>query len=71
MKKWGARETSKMLTAEKRNNTIELPQEIKDAVLRGYDVYITKTVKDGVPSAKITFHAVRVAGTGKLDAEKA
>ena len=65
-----ARETNRMLTQEKRNNTIELPQEIKDAVLRGYDVYITKTVKEGVPSAKITFHAVRVAGVGKLDAEK-
>lgn len=47
-------------------NAIALPQEIKDAVLAGYDVYITKSVKDGVASAKITFHRVKVAGVEPL-----
>lgn len=46
---------------------IHLPQEIKDAVMDGYDVYITKSVRDGVVSAKITFHKVRVAGTERLE----
>jgi len=45
---------------------IHLPQEIKDAVLEGYDVYITKSVKDGIASAKITFHRVKVAGMEPL-----
>ena len=45
---------------------IHLPEEIKRAVLDGYDVYITKSVRDGVISAKVTFHKVRTAGTEKL-----
>jgi hypothetical protein len=49
---------------------IELPQEIKDAVLQGYDVYITRSVRDGVVSAKISFHKVRVVGSERLNTEK-
>jgi len=49
---------------------IHLPEEIKNAVLNGYDVYITKSVRDGVVSAKITFHKVKVAGTERLDTTK-
>lgn len=49
---------------------IHLPEEIKNAVLNGYDVYITKSVRDGVVSAKITFHKVKVAGTERLDTGK-
>ena len=45
---------------------IHLPQEIKDALLNGYDVHITKSMRDGVLSAKITFHKVRLAGTDRL-----
>ena len=48
------------------NKEIHLPDEIKEAVLNGYDVYITKSVRDGVVSAKITFHKVKVAGTEPL-----
>lgn len=47
-------------------NRIELPKEIRDAVLAGYDVYITKSFRDGVVSAKIAFHKVKVAGVDKL-----
>jgi hypothetical protein len=43
-----------------------LPQEIKDAVLQGYDVYITREVKEGIVSAKITFHKVHVAGRERI-----
>lgn len=49
------------------NKEIHLPQEIKDALLNGYDVHITKSMRDGVLSAKITFHKVKVAGTDRLD----
>lgn len=49
---------------------IQLPQEIKDAILQGYDVYITRQVRDGVIAAKITFHKVRVAGTQPLEQQK-
>ena len=45
---------------------IHLPEEIKRAVLDGYDVYITKSVRDGVISAKVTFHRVKTAGAEKL-----
>ena len=48
------------------DNTIHLPEEIKKAVLDGYDVHITKVVRDGEISAKVTFHKVRTAGTEKL-----
>lgn len=58
-----------MLTKENKG-MIELPQEIKDAILQGYDVYITRQVRDGVVSAKITFHKVRVAGTQMLAEQK-
>ena len=58
---------SKTLTMDDKKS-IELPQEIKDAVLQGYDVYITKSVRDGVVSAKITFHKVKVVGTERLNA---
>ena len=49
---------------------IHLPEEIKKAVMDGYDVYITKSVRDGVISAKVTFHKVRTAGTEKLGTVK-
>lgn len=52
------------------NGVIHLPEEIKKAVLDGYDVYITKSVKEGVCYAKITFHKVKVAGSDKLNTEK-
>ena len=51
-----------MLTKENKD-TIQLPQEIKDAILRGYDIYITRQVKNGVVSAKITFHKICSAVT--------
>lgn len=63
---FGRKERSKTLTMEN-NKEIHLPQEIKDALLNGYDVHITKSMRDGVLSAKITFHKVRVAGTDRLD----
>ena len=62
---FGQKGRSKTLTMESKE--IHLPQEIKDAVMDGYDVYITKSVRDGVVSAKITFHKVRVAGTERLE----
>ena len=49
---------------------IHLPEEIKKAVLDGFDVYITKTVSNGVISAKVTFHKVKTAGAEKLGAIK-
>lgn len=58
-----------MLTKENKG-MIQLPQEIKDAILQGYDVYITRQVREGVVSAKITFHKVRVAGTQPLETQK-
>lgn len=58
-----------MLTKENKG-MIQLPQEIKDAILQGYDVYITRQVREGVVSAKITFHKVRVAGTQTLETQK-
>ena len=63
---FGRKERSKTSTMEN-NKEIHLPQEIKDALLNGYDVHITKSMRDGVLSAKITFHKVRVAGTDRLD----
>lgn len=63
---FGRKERSKTLTMEN-NKEIHLPQEIKDALLNGYDVHITKSMRDGVLSAKITFHKVKVAGTDRLD----
>ena len=44
------------------DNTIHLPEEIKKAVLEGYDVHITKVVRDGEISAKVTFHKVGQPG---------
>lgn len=55
-----AKEQSRIMT--KGNDTISLPKEIIDALLQDYDVYIKKEVKDGVISAKVTFHKVRFAG---------
>ena len=69
MKKSEAKETNRTWTMDD-SKTIALPQEIKDAVLNGYDVYITKSVRDGVVSAKITFHKVRVAGMERLSVQK-
>lgn len=68
--KWGVKETSRTSTAGSNGSMIELPQEIKDAVLQGYDVYITRSVRDGVVSAKISFHKVRVVGSERLNTEK-
>ena len=65
----GQKERSKTLTAGN-NGEIHLPEEIKKAILDGYDVYITRSMRDGVLSAKITFHKVRLAGTERLDSEK-
>jgi hypothetical protein len=58
-----------MLTVENKDQIV-LPQEIKDAILQGYDVYITKECKEGVISAKITFHKVKVAGRERLGMQK-
>ena len=54
-------------------NTIHLPEEIKKAVLSGYDIYITKAVRDGEIYAKVTFHRVKTAGKerlGKVEEQK-
>ena len=64
-----ARGKKRMLTAESKDQIV-LPQEIKDAILQGYDVYITKECKEGVISAKITFHKVKVAGRERLGTKK-
>ena len=69
MMKLGVKGTNRTLTAESKSGTIVLPQEIKDAILQGYDVYITKSVREGVVSAKITFHRVKVAGVQRLGGE--
>lgn len=69
MMKLGVKGTNRTLTAESKSGTIVLPQEIKDAILQGYDVYITKSVREGVVSAKITFHRVKVAGMQRLGDE--
>ena len=60
-----ARGKKRMLTVENKDQIV-LPQEIKDAVLQGYDVYITREVKEGIVSAKITFHKVHVAGRERI-----
>lgn len=62
-RKWGAKGMNRTST---KGNEICLPQEIKDAVLQGYDVYITREVKEGIVSAKITFHKVHVAGRERI-----
>lgn len=67
---FGQKGRSKTLTMESNPTEIHLPEEIKNAVLNGYDVYITKSVRDGVVSAKITFHKVKVAGTERLEEAK-
>ena len=68
MNKWGAKETSK--TSTKADETmIELPQEIKDALMQGYDVYIKQDRRDGQVFAKITFHKVRLMGKQVLSSE--
>lgn len=64
-----ARGKKRMLTVENKDQIV-LPQEIKDAILQGYDVYITKECKEGVISAKITFHKVKVAGRERLGMQK-
>ena len=64
--KLNPKERNKISTMASKNE-IELPKEIRDAVLNGYDVYVTRCMRDGVLSAKITFHKVKVAGTKPLD----
>ena len=63
---FGRKERSKTSTMGN-DKEIHLPDEIKQALLNGYDVHITKSMRDGVLSAKITFHKVRLAGTDRLD----
>ena len=69
-----ARGKKRMLTAENNRAPKEidcdLPAPIVDALMQGYDVYITKECKEGVISAKITFHKVKVAGRERLGTKK-
>ena len=66
---FGRKERSKTSTMGN-DKEIHLPDEIKQALLNGYDVHITKSMRDGVLSAKITFHKVRLAGTDRLEENK-
>jgi hypothetical protein len=53
------------------NDQIHLPQEIKDALLEGYEVHIKAAKKEnGGLYAKITFHRVKVAGKEMLESKK-
>jgi hypothetical protein len=54
------------------NDAIHLPQEIKDALLEGYEVHIKAAKKEngGGLYAKITFHRVKVAGKEMLESKK-
>lgn len=70
--KWGVKGTSRTSTAGSDGGMIELPREIKDALLNGYEVHI-KAARDNSTKemyAKITFQRVRVAGMGPLDSQK-
>ena len=53
------------------DHNIALPQEIKDALLDGYEVNIKATKREGSQDlfAKITFHKVKVGGTDLLKAK--
>ena len=64
---FGRKERSKTSTMGNDNKEIHLPEEIKKALLDGYDVHITRSMREGVLSAKITFHKVKLAGTDRLD----
>ena len=57
-----------MTTDSKQDAPIGLPQEIREALLKGYEVNIKATKKEGSEDlfAKITFHKVKVAGTELL-----
>ena len=60
---FGRKERSRISTMGN-DGEIHLPEEIKKALLDGYDVHITKSVKDGVLSAKITFHKAKHGDDG-------
>ena len=60
---------SKTLT--RGSNELQLPEGIRQAILDGYDVLITREVKNGVVMAKISYHRVRVAGREILQASTA
>lgn len=60
---------SKTLT--KGSNELQLPEGIRQAILDGYDVLITREVKNGAVMAKISYHRVRVAGREILQASTA
>lgn len=60
---------SKILT--KGSNELQLPEGIRQAILDGYDVLITREVKNGAVMAKISYHRVRVAGREILQASTA
>ena len=42
----------------------ELPKDIRDAILNGYNVMIRRDVKDGIVSAKVTYY--KYASSNKI-----